>query len=640
MRYLSCLLLAYCVGAFAVFAQKSKFTIDPALAQKYEGEYPDERALILDSKHTYRFEMKGKKSTEPIVSHRGIDRIISLRSLARVGRFTFYDDNSEILDAYRVNDKNKSLNQDQDCGYYQTEGIFHSDARICNFPLYFQNMGEIQNLIIDKQYNNVRYFATIYFHDPLPVLKKKIVIEVPKEIQIELKEFNFEGFAIQSKVYDSPDRQSKVYEYQIENLSPLNREEDAPGPSHTYPHLLVLPKSYKDDAGDHAIISSLDDLYRWYKSLVGSLNTNPEALQEQVNKLTQGLSRDEDKIKAIYYWIQDNIRYIAFEDGIAGFKPDEAHQVLEKKYGDCKGMANLTKEMLRIAGYDARLTWIGTNHLAYTYDTPSLAVDNHMVCTLLLDGKRYVLDATEKFIALDDNGERIQGRPLLIEDGDNFILDKVPVAKPERNATSYELDMSIEGETLISQEKITLNGEMKTQILNLLNLKQSSEHASMLKKFFQAAVPSSTIRDLKNSSAQVREEAFTVNFVRENPSDLSQFGDEVYVKIDPYPHLINSMTEDDRTIGLDLKRRVASQTRITLQIPEGYTVQRIPENIKLENKNYSFEINYQATDSQIVYEKKLNVFRSRIPKSNLADWNRDLKKLKKFFEDQVVLSRQ
>jgi hypothetical protein len=31
-----------------------------------------------------------------------------------------------------------------------------------------------------------------------------------------------------------------------------------------------------------------------------------------------------DKVKAIFYWVQNNIRYIAFEDGIAGFLPDKS----------------------------------------------------------------------------------------------------------------------------------------------------------------------------------------------------------------------------------------------------------------------------------------------------------------------------
>jgi hypothetical protein len=44
--------------------------------------------------------------------------------------------------------------------------------------------------------------------------------------------------------------------------------------------------------------------------------------------------------------------------------------VLQKKYGDCKGMGNLTAEMLKAIGLNGRICWLGTNHIAYDYSTP------------------------------------------------------------------------------------------------------------------------------------------------------------------------------------------------------------------------------------------------------------------------------
>jgi hypothetical protein len=36
------------------------------------------------------------------------------------------------------------------------------------------------------------------------------------------------------------------------------------------------------------------------------------------------------------------------------------------------------------------------------------------------------LDGTEHFIALNDYAQRIQGKQVLIEDGKNYIIDKIP----------------------------------------------------------------------------------------------------------------------------------------------------------------------------------------------------------------------
>jgi hypothetical protein len=50
--------------------------------------------------------------------------------------------------------------------------------------------------------------------------------------------------------------------------------------------------------------------------------------------------------------VQDNIRYIAFEDGIMGFKPDAAQNVFNKNMGIAREKANLLKEMLKQARYE------------------------------------------------------------------------------------------------------------------------------------------------------------------------------------------------------------------------------------------------------------------------------------------------
>ena len=145
-----------------------------------------------------------------------------------------------------------------------------------------------------------------------------------------------------------------------------------------------------------------------------------EKLTAQLSKITAGKTTDVDKIKAIYYWVQDNVRYIAYEDGYSGYIPSSAQDVLAKKYGDCKGMANLLTEMMKLSGYDAHFTWIGTRHIPYPQSTPALCVNNHAICTLNYGGKSYYLDGTESYVPFGENAFRIQGKEVMIANGDKF----------------------------------------------------------------------------------------------------------------------------------------------------------------------------------------------------------------------------
>jgi len=124
-------------------------------------------------------------------------------------------------------------------------------------------------------------------------------------------------------------------------------------------------------------------------------------------------------------------------------------------------MANLTKELLRSQGLDARLCWLGTNHIAYDYSTPSLAVDNHMICALIYKGKTYFLDATETYLGLNDYAERIQGRQVLIEDNDKYILTNVPTTTYMQNLDSEKRVLSIQGDGLTGTVTQEWRGEEK-----------------------------------------------------------------------------------------------------------------------------------------------------------------------------------
>ena len=99
----------------------------------------------------------------------------------------------------------------------------------------------------------------------------------------------------------------------------MHHEENSPGPTYIYPHLLVMCKSATVGGQSFKYFGHVADQYDWYRSLVKNVDSNNEVINAKAKELTAGLSTDIDKIKAIFYYVQDNIRYIAFEDGMAGF---------------------------------------------------------------------------------------------------------------------------------------------------------------------------------------------------------------------------------------------------------------------------------------------------------------------------------
>jgi transglutaminase-like putative cysteine protease len=203
---------------------------------------------------------------------------------------------------------------------------------------------------LDKTTLDPRYFTTIYFPGSYDISRHEVQLIVPRWMKIEIKEMNFAGYNIRKTVEYNSKRDEDVYTYTASDLAGRASEKMAPGPSYVYPHLLILCKYADLKSGRINYFNTTADLYAWYRSLVLQIGNDEAILKAKATEITKGLNSDTAKINAIFYWVQDNIRYIAFEDGIAGFKPQKAQQVLQYKYGDCKGMANLTSGLLKSLG--------------------------------------------------------------------------------------------------------------------------------------------------------------------------------------------------------------------------------------------------------------------------------------------------
>lgn len=152
---------------------------------------------------------------------------------------------------------------------------------------------------------------------------------IPSWLQLDLKAINFEGYEI-TKTEKQGENANQIVTFTATNVPSRMDESHTPGPSYLYPNILILPKSFENEGQKTVLFNDTSDLYSWYRSLASELENDNSAFRNTVAQLTAGTTSEEEKIRNIYYWIQDNIRYIAFEDGIAGFKPDEASNVYKK----------------------------------------------------------------------------------------------------------------------------------------------------------------------------------------------------------------------------------------------------------------------------------------------------------------------
>jgi hypothetical protein len=622
----------------SAYSQYKVIPEDQETAKKIRKSFPENEYAAIRSDDYYTFAIK-KSDGAPVVTaqQKSNEQIISLKDNIEISKALFFDEQSQIDDVVLETAKGGKVAFLPVTANYQSDGIFYSDAKITTISEKLPTLGLMRNISYKKQFLDVKYLTREFFHEAYPVLERTVTFEVPDWLTVEFKEFNFEGYTIEKKTEVNAKGHYTLYTYKMKNVNAYKQESSAPPIAYRFPHIVILCKEFSYNNATQKLFGSVDDLYAWYSSLVKKVNNDETVIRPVVQKLVEGKATDEDKIKAIFYWLQENIRYIAYENGIMGYKPENCQKVYNNKFGDCKGMANLAKAMYHVAGYDARLTWLGTNDIPYDYSTPSMAVDNHMICTIILKDKKYFIDATESWIAFNDYASRIQGRQVLIEDGNKYMLDKIPAFGMERNKIEVTRTVNVSSDKISGSVKRTYNGESKTTILRQYAGIRTDKQEEALKKFLVNDNPNLVLKNVKKSDFTEREKPLTVEFEFDLNNAITKSGKEMYINIEVDKTLATLTFDSTRINDYELDNKYFATQRTEFIIPAGYKIDYTPDAVDRKYDNFSFHLTCRQEGKKVIYEKQITIDNGIIPKKDFLTWNSCIKDIRKFYNDQIVL---
>lgn len=618
-----------------LFINITKAQTNIALAQQMQEKYKDADMYILNSTDELKLE-KNTFNKNVTINYSKKDKYLALRINKTIPLYEYYDKFSEVKSFKAVSDLKQKRNDDQKyCGTYTSKNVFYDDTKYCSQILNLKEVGEIWDVEALLSFKDAKYVTSVYFLNDYPTKEKTINLIYNKDIEVEIKEFNLEGQNVTKT--EKEENGNKIISYTIQNCPAFENVNFKQGYQFTYPHIVLLVKGYAMGNSKTNLLSNTADMYNWYKSLLKQLTPNNSAFKPVVENLIANDKTEKEKLEHIFYWVQDNIRYIAFEDGIAGYKPEEAHVVYEKKYGDCKGMANLMKEMLLLAKIDARIAWIGTNSIKHDFSTPSLCVNNHMICAVKYDNQFIYLDGTEKHNALFDYAERIQGRQVMIEDGENYKIETVPVTPTIANLKNTELKIELQSEKLIGNGTTYFNGETKRSILHNYYETENDKKNDFIKQELNEN-KTSIHSDVKLVNFK-REGTIEINYLIELKNCITAYNNELYISLETTKPLSNLKVTNDRLSDLYFGEKIF-QTHIThFKIPENYKITNLPSSLSIKDIEYEIDFNFKEDNGYIIYSKKIVFPNAKISKKNFEKWNNTIKQINKFYQEQITLTK-
>ena len=615
--------------------------------EKYKKQYPNDDIVRLQQETIINIKLNNGEFTihkEVFEEDLYLNNSANYNSKRSISYSTFF--NLDKIEASSFSKQDGKYVENKVVDFNEKNNLndsFYDDSKEVGFIYPKLAKGSKTNIKLTYNIKNPRFLSAFYFGDFYPIINNKVTIIADKNIEFTFKPFQLNNGA---KITFKKKKRGEnyVYTWSTKKTEKFEIESNAPNYKTILPHIIPIITSYQQDGKTKKLLDGVEGLYSWYYSLVENINkeeTDP-ALTTLVEELTREKESDIEKVKAIYYWTQQNIKYIAFEYALGGFIPREANEVFQKKYGDCKDNSSILFKMLEIAGLQGNLTWIGTRKIPYTYEeVPTPAVDNHMILSYENKNNTYYLDATGRYIQIEYPSSFIQGKEALIANGNNFKVKKIPVVPAHLNKVVDTTYIQISNRDIIGTSNSTFSGYIKNNLFyNLENTRKEADVKELYNKRFLKGSNKFLIKSYKEENKFSYDKDFSVSYNFSIQDYVQNIGSEIFIN----PHfnkIVSSVkTKEDRKYDIEFEyKRQFSHTNI-IEIPDGYEVSYIPTSVSFTNDLISVNLSYSTDKNKIVCKQNVVFNFIKLNKEQQQKVNTFVEKTEKASKEIIILKKK
>jgi hypothetical protein len=221
------------------------------------------------------------------------------------------------------------------------------------------------------------------------VVSSSLVVRAPADYPLQYRGYNLTGPVIGME-------KKKTYTWQLSNRPAVVTEPYSTTWWAREARVDLAPGAFQLE-GFKGNFDSWSQLGRFMGALYEGKGQLPAEAKQKVHALVDGLTSDREKIDVLYDFLQHNTHYVGVELGIGGWQPYDAAYVYNKKYGDCKALANYMVALLKEAGIRADPVLIRAGAEATPIDTGFACNQfNHVIAAAFTGSDTIWLECTSQ----------------------------------------------------------------------------------------------------------------------------------------------------------------------------------------------------------------------------------------------------
>jgi Domain of Unknown Function with PDB structure (DUF3857)/Transglutaminase-like superfamily len=374
----------------------------------------------------------------------------------------------------------------------------------------------------------------------------------------------------------------------------------------------------------------------WYQMLSKDRLVATPEIAAKASELTAGKTDFYDKSEAIAEFVQTQVRYFVIEMGIGGYQPHFAGDIFHNRYGDCKDKATLLSAMLSTVGIHSALVMVDHRRGVVDADAPSI-VGDHMIAAIEIPkgysspklhsvvtaktGRQYLIfDPTWDKTAFGQLEHNLQGGYGVLMEGHESQVIQFPILSPELNTihrtASFQLQSDGGLTGTVTEKRF---GDLSEYRRGLYTAGDAKDQTQFLDRVLGNDFTTFTVAGFQVQNAAALNKDLTTSY----SLTADHFGKTMGPLLMIRPRVLGSegleADRETRHVPINLDETMQEKDDYSIALPAGYTVDEIPEPVKLDLGFASYESSSNVKDNILHYTRTYTVREVTLPADRYSD---------------------
>jgi hypothetical protein len=227
---------------------------------------------------------------------------------------------------------------------------------------------------------------------------------------------------------------------------------------------------------------------------------------------------------------------------------------------------------------------------------------------------------------------------VLVQDGDRFRIEEVPAANIAENVILTKAQLEMKDNLIQGHVVLHFDGESRNVFHNIYNSIPADKRKKFLSRLIELGNSNTESSNVKTSDFTNRDIPLVIEGDIVMANRITQVGNKLYANMDFFPASIVDFTPgEDRQTPYDLDNIFIARDEISLKLPAGIKIDRVPQAVQFSFQSNNMEASYVESGNQITLKKKLEMSSPVIYQRDFPSWNEFLTKIKQYNRSSITM---